>query len=164
MPTDLVARINLDQLYLPFVTRMLDMLAACRARGADYYAISGYRSPQEQMQLYFQGRTNKDGPIVTNARAFESAHNFGLAVDFVRDGHLDRRGLQPDYRPESYVILGEEAARVGLEWGGRWRFVDLPHVQWPGWVRTAELARLKPHFEAGGLTQVFNFLEAEEKP
>lgn len=164
MPTDLVQRINLDQLFLPFVTRMLDMLAACRERGADYYAVSGYRTPAEQAKLYFQGRTDKSGPIVTGANAYQSAHNYGIAVDFCRDQHVDRNGLQPDYRPESYAILGEEAKNVGLEWGGKWRFVDLPHVQWPGYVRWPELKPLRAIFQHGGLTDVFLHFEAESKP
>lgn len=160
MPVDLVARLNLDQLYLPFVAKLLELLAACRARGADYFAISGYRSASEQAALYFQGRTTP-GPVVTYARPFESAHNFGLAVDLCRDGHLDRRGLQPDWRPESYDLLGEEAEKVGLVWGGSWRKPDRPHVQWPGFVTATDLQPLKPIFERGGLTAVFAELDGE---
>ena len=158
MPIDLVGRINLDQLYLPFLTKVLEVLAACRDRGADYYAISGYRSPGEQAALYFQGRT-APGLVVTNAKPYESSHNFGLAIDVCRDGLIDRRGLQPDYRPASYGVLGEEAAKVGLVWGGTWKKPDRPHVQWPGFVTAGELAALRPALERGGLTEVFAELD-----
>jgi peptidoglycan L-alanyl-D-glutamate endopeptidase CwlK len=158
MPTDLI-RINLDQLYAPLVERILDVMAACRARGADYYAISGYRSDAEQMVLWCQGRT-APGTIVTGAKAGESPHNYGLAVDFCRDGFLDRRGLQPDYRPESYAILGEEAAKAGLVWGGSWpHFKDYPHVQLPGWVTKEDLAPLKAIKAEGGISAVFEHLD-----
>jgi peptidoglycan L-alanyl-D-glutamate endopeptidase CwlK len=158
MPTDLI-RISLDQLYLPFVEILLDVMAACRARGADYFAISGYRSDAEQMVLWCQGRTTP-GTIVTGARAGESAHNYGIAVDFCRDGVLDRRGLQPDYRPESYVILGEEARRAGLVWGGDFKHLpDRPHVQWPGFVTKEDLAPLLQVKAKGGLSAVFAHLD-----
>lgn len=44
---------------------------------------NGFRSFAEQDKLYAQGRTNKSKPIVTNARGGYSAHNYGLAIDFV---------------------------------------------------------------------------------
>lgn len=160
MPTELVSRLDLDQLYFPLVERVLEMLAACRARGADYFAVSGYRSDAEQKVLWTQGRT-APGLVVTQAKPGESAHNFGLAVDFCRDGHIDRRGLQQDYRPESYAILGEEARRVGLVWGGDFAHPDRPHVNWPGCTTKLDLAPLIAVKAAGGLTAVFAHLSAE---
>lgn len=43
---------------------------------------SGFRTVEEQEQIYQQGRT-VNGHIVTEARGGESIHNFGLAVDIV---------------------------------------------------------------------------------
>src|SRR6202021_3611073 len=43
--------------------------------------IAGMRTFAESDALYAQGRT-EPGPIVTNAPAGESFHNYGLAVDF----------------------------------------------------------------------------------
>jgi peptidoglycan L-alanyl-D-glutamate endopeptidase CwlK len=160
VPLDLVRRIDIDQLYLPFVEQVLEVVAACRARGADYFAVSGYRSDEEQARLYNQGRTTP-GPVVTQARPGQSAHNFGLAVDFVRDGYLDRAGLQPDWRPESYDVLGEEALRRGLAWGGSWAKPDRPHVQWP--VSSEGLVELRAPKEAGGLSAVFSLLDARRR-
>jgi peptidoglycan LD-endopeptidase CwlK len=160
MPLDLVARLDLDQLHLPFLQRVLELLARCRERGADYFAISGYRSPEEQARLYFQGRT-LPGPIVTRAKPYDSPHQYGIAVDLCRDGVLSRRGLQPDWRPASYDVLGEEAQKLGLEWGGTWKFKDRPHVQLPGYVTPAQLRPLKAELEGGGLTAVFQWLDQE---
>lgn len=42
---------------------------------------SGYRSFLTQDNLYAQGRVS-DGPVVTNSRGGESAHNYGCASDF----------------------------------------------------------------------------------
>lgn len=157
MPRDLIERIDLDRLYPPFLDRMLEMVAQCRARGADYFAICGHRTYTEQDALYAKGRTEK-GPVVTNARAGESFHNFGLAVDFCRDGLVDRRGLQPDWRPESYLILGEEAAGQGLEWAGRWkRFKEYPHVQWS--VPPATFLKVRHEFERAGLKAAWKVLD-----
>lgn len=142
MPADLIRRINLDHLYPPFVSKALELLAACRARGADYFAISGYRSPQEQAALYFRGRTTP-GDIVTDAKPYYSSHNYGLAIDFALDADTQRAGLQPDWKPESYAILGEEAKRLGLVWGGDFSRPDRPHVQWPGYVTGKQLDRLR---------------------
>jgi peptidoglycan LD-endopeptidase CwlK len=163
VPADLVKRIDLDALYPPLLERVLDMLARCRALGADYYAVAGFRTYEQQAKLYFQGRT-MPGAKVTNARPGESAHNFGLAVDFCRDGYLDRAGLQPDYRPESYELLGRVAGDVGLEWGGNWRFRDLPHCQWPGYVSAAELRPIKRVFEAEGLQQAWRLIDGAARP
>jgi hypothetical protein len=114
MPSHLVKRINLDLLYPPFLARLLDVLAECEFRGAPYYCTLGTRTFAEQAKLYFQGRTTP-GPIVTNAPAGSSLHNFGCAVDVVRDGDLAKVGLQPDWGKEGYQILKEEAEKAGLQ-------------------------------------------------
>ncbi|MBE7200254.1 MAG: D-alanyl-D-alanine carboxypeptidase family protein [Parafilimonas terrae] len=44
--------------------------------------FEGWRSPERQRYLYAQGRT-RPGPKVTFARAWESYHQYGLAVDLV---------------------------------------------------------------------------------
>jgi peptidoglycan L-alanyl-D-glutamate endopeptidase CwlK len=93
---------------------------------------------------------------VTNAPAGLSAHNYGLGVDFVR-----MVGVTPSWHEGDYATLGEEAAKVGLEWGGHWREPDRPHVQWPGYVTTQQLLPLRKVYLAnptGPLTAVFYFL------
>lgn len=55
--------------------------------GLEPIVTEGVRSPERQAQLYAQGRTSP-GQIVTNARPWESAHQYGLAIDVtVRAGY-----------------------------------------------------------------------------
>jgi peptidoglycan L-alanyl-D-glutamate endopeptidase CwlK len=154
----LLSRIDATKLYPPFLAKLQAMLDELLAQGAGYWVISGFRSYQEQTELYAQGRA-KPGAVVTNARAGQSSHNFGIAADLVRDSYIDRAGIQPDYRPASYDILGPAAARHGLVWGGTWQFKDLPHVQWPGYVTAPQLDPLRHAFEAGGLRAVWDLLD-----
>jgi peptidoglycan L-alanyl-D-glutamate endopeptidase CwlK len=92
--------------------------------------ISGFRTYEEQDALYAQGRT-APGPIVTNARAGYSNHNFGIAFDvgvFEGNRYL---GESPKYK--AVGVLGMD---LGLEWGGNWKtMVDQPHFQLrPTWA------------------------------
>lgn len=77
-------KINRDKIFLaPFMLKKLEAaMKECHELGYPIEIFEGYRSPERQDWLYAQGRT-RDGKIVTNAKAFESWHNFGLAVDLV---------------------------------------------------------------------------------
>lgn len=154
----LLSRIDPMQLYPPFAERLVALVSDAQANDAHFWAISGFRSYAEQMKLWTQGRTSP-GPVVTNAKAGESAHNFGIAADFCRDGVVDRRGLQPDWKPESYALLGELAEKHGLVWGGKWKFPDFPHVQMAGFVTKEQLEPLRVEFEKGGLRAVWDYLD-----
>lgn len=143
MPIDLLKRdgkmrIDLDLCYFPFVEKALRVLAACRTRGQDYMPTFGHRSWAQQHQLR-QNFLNKTGGQA--APAGLSAHNYGLAWDVCADGDKDKGGLQPSWDVKRYVILGEEAEREGLVWGGR--FNDSPHIQWPGFVNGTQLRVLQ---------------------
>lgn len=152
MPSELFKNLDLDLIYPPFLAAMFDAIAEIRdVRKAKYYALKdgGFRSFAVQSKLYFQGRT-MPGPKVTWALAGQSPHNFGLAIDFCRDADVDRAGLQPDWKPESYDLLGEVVKKHGLVWGGDWNHPerptqksDRPHVQWPGYISAKDLAPLR---------------------
>ena len=80
--------------------------------------------------LYEQGRT-KPGKIVTNAKAGESAHNWGLAFD-----GAPLLGGKIDWDPENpiWTRYGQVATESGLEWAGNWvSFKEYPHIQLPNW-------------------------------
>lgn len=107
-------------------------------RGYTYIATRGWDSYGKQMELWAQGRT-RPGPIVTNAKGGQSAHNFGLAMDFVRD--IDTKpGVQPSWKPEDYEVLIEEAEKRGLHSGRGYK--DFPHLSWPGYVTASDLKPL----------------------
>jgi hypothetical protein len=72
-----------------------------------------------------------------------------MAVDFTRDTSPDRSGLQPDWSPELYQVLAEEAEKLGLEPGARWKhFPDHGHVQI---LNAPSLRVLKDAYALGGM-------------
>ncbi|HJV01611.1 MAG TPA: M15 family metallopeptidase [Burkholderiaceae bacterium] len=116
-----------------FAQRLLVVFRIMHERyGYDMAILEGYRSPARQNQLAAAG------PAVTNAKAFQSYHQFGLAADcaFLRDGKL-RISEQDPWAMRGYRLYGEVAESVGLHWGGRWTMMDLGHTELrvPGLVR-----------------------------
>ena len=123
--------------------------AIAAKQNLDVRAISGLRTYAEQDALYAKGRT-APGPKVTNARAGGSWHNFGIAVDL---GVFSADGKTYHGTHKLYRELGPLGESLGLEWGGRWKFVDNPHYQFrPEWASgLAErefLATLRTRVEA----------------
>lgn len=89
-----------------------------------------YRSPFRQNQLYEQGRTI-GGKIVTNARAWESAHQFGLAMDLVPYGRVGGASAYKYYwdAPESdWNFMHRTAKALGFKDRIPW---DSPHIEDP---------------------------------
>lgn len=100
-----------------------------------------YRSPQEQNELYAQGRT-KAGKKVTNAQAWQSIHNYGLAFDIVLLVDKDGNGTfetatwetDKDFdkdRQADWMEIVNYFKSKGWKWGGDWKkFPDAPHFQY----------------------------------
>lgn len=92
------------------------------------------RTHAEQDKLYAQGRTVK-GSIVTNARGGQSYHNYGLAIDICllsKDGTKVSWDANMDSDKDGVADWLEIVAvfkKYGWEWGGNWRFRDMPHFQ-----------------------------------
>ena len=103
-------------------------------KGVDCIAIAGTRTWAEQDAIYAQGRT-KPGKIVSRARAGESRHNFGLAIDLglFKDGKY--LGTHPLYKEIGKIVKGFPQ----LEWGGNWKFVDEPHVEFKTGLTLAQM-------------------------
>ena len=125
-------------------------LRLANENGIDVLIYCTYRSPEEQEILYMQGRLKEFGitvselneerkrlglyplsekeanRIVTNAQAWQSYHQYGVAFDCV-----PLSGGKPDWgNIEAYKLLGEIGEQVGLEWGGNWKhFKEFPHFQ-----------------------------------
>lgn len=164
MPLDLVQRVNLDLLYEPFLEDILKLLAACRARGVDYWLTEGFRSYARSHQLralFLEGKGGKAAP------AGQSAHNFGLAVDLARDLDVKRKGLQPSWKAEDFTVLGEEVAKFPhLVWGKS--FGDMPHVNYKGATNAQELKPLADIWrksnereELTKLREVWDYIESK---
>lgn len=97
----------------------------------------GHRSNARQNQLYAQGRTTP-GNIVTNARAGQSWHNYGIAVDFFltsNDGNKALWTVNKDWRRAAQI-----GKSLGFTWGGDWDgFVDNPHLQMSAGLSLSDL-------------------------
>jgi peptidoglycan L-alanyl-D-glutamate endopeptidase CwlK len=140
MSNYLLYRIDTNLIYPPFLAKVEQALAACEAQGAVYVATLGFRTYTEQNELWSQGRT-KPGSIVTRARGGESQHNFGLAIDFVRDGDPEKPGVQPWWQKKDYQILADEVNKAGLHSGRG--YGDYPHVGWHQYIGNATLPSLR---------------------
>lgn len=129
---------TLDDL-LPSVKRRAEaFLAQCEAAGLDILIYCTYRSPEEQNELYAQGRT-KPGRISTNARGGDSFHNHRCAFDFV-----PLVAGKPAWNDSSlYAKAGSIAESVGLEWSGRWsgKLRETAHCQYTGGLKLADLKK-----------------------
>ena len=116
---------NWGLLHPEFSQRLLMVLKIMKARhGYDMAILEGYRSPARQDMLASMGGQ------VTNARAFQSWHQYGLAADcaFLRDGKLVISEKDP-WAMRGYQLYGEVAESLGMTWGGRWNMMDLGHTE-----------------------------------
>ena len=118
-----------------FANLLIELKKHFQEKGIECKYISGHRTYAEQDALFSKGRTTP-GPIVTKARGGFSNHNFGVAVDvglFLPDGRY--LGESSYYKEIGQIV----AIYPQLEWGGNWKFVDEPHIQWRTGLTLAEL-------------------------
>ena len=119
----------------PVVEENRDVLIKQAAEiGIDIMVTDGYRSPEAQDVLHQQGR-ELPGSIVTYAKAGESYHNYGLAIDFalrLADGSVvwDIEQDGNGNGQSDWLEVAEIGKNLGFEWGGDWqRFKDYPHLE-----------------------------------
>lgn len=118
----------------------------------DIGIYSGIRVPADQDKLYALGRTVKNpdgydavnrpmGDIVTDAKAWESWHFYGLAVDFAFKNSKGAWFWLADNDPR-WEELGTIGKMFGLSWGGIWtKFPDRPHFQTTGRIPSVRAAK-----------------------
>ena len=141
------------------VLRTVDPALAAKVRiaaqqlatsGTSLLVISGLRTAAEQNALYAQGRNGAPGHIVTNAKAGQSMHNYGLAVDIVpylsgASGQLNWNANTPQFRAMVAALEAQD-----LVWGGTWKSLpDDDHFQMPG-VPTNPSSAMQADYGAGG--------------
>jgi hypothetical protein len=113
-----------------FADLVQDTLQDAGDRGVNMIVTSGLRTPEQQAELYTHGRGGVPGPVVTNAPAGTSFHNWGAAAD------VNPRGREGT--PADYATIGDAAKNLGLNWGGDFRSIkDLDHIQMPGSIADA---------------------------
>lgn len=113
------------------------------------------RTNAEQEALFAIGRT-KPGKKVTNARAGQSWHNYGRAIDIVLLVDRDKNGsfesasweTNVDFDGDGRADWMEVVAifkRYGWEHGGDWHFKDMPHFQRTNGATIAQMQKLYPN-------------------
>ncbi|PWF39411.1 M15 family peptidase [Massilia glaciei] len=108
-----------------YTQRLLMVFKIMKERnGYDMAILEGYRSPERQNVLASMGAN------VTNAAAFQSWHQYGLAADcaFLRNGKVVISEKDP-WAMRGYLLYGEVAESMGLTWGGRWKMMDFGHTE-----------------------------------
>lgn len=119
-----------------------------------------HRSDDVQNALYAQGRTvlfdaagRRLGKI-TNAKAGQSLHNYGLAFDIVLLLDTDNNGtfetaswnVEADHDGDLIADWMEVVeffkAELGATWGGDWKYKDRPHFQLDFGLGWRELSKL----------------------
>src|SRR5262245_30055769 len=120
----------IDSLASPFKEKIELLLSKIKDAKLPMRLFEARRSFKRSSELFMKGRESRDGvtvvvdpsKVVSNARAGESPHNWGLAVDIV----LDR--MKPwDTSPEAMKVwheFGRLVDECDLEWGGKWKFKD----------------------------------------
>jgi len=111
----------LNPKFKPIVVRRADALARDYKTGllkTDFQVFETFRSPLRQNQLLAKG--------TTKAAAFQSAHAFGLAVDFVP--RVNGRWTWDGIERSEWEYMRKKANAFGLSTPIEW---DLPHVEHP---------------------------------
>jgi len=115
--------------------RLIELFTEAIKNSPVEFGISyGHRTPEEQYELYKQGRT-KPGRIVTYKDGYRelSKHNYSpsKAIDIVC-----YKNMKVTWEPEYYKRVAVHVAKVALElgikytWGGEFRTLkDLPHYE-----------------------------------
>lgn len=121
-----VSRDDAHPLIVEFTNAFLKDL---KARGMPFWPHCFFRSGQVQNSLYHQG--------VTRARAGQSPHNYGMAVDIV---HFTRLWNLSEKEWAVIGLIGKEVARrrnIKMTWGGDWSFYDPAHWELKDWKKEA---------------------------
>ena len=130
------------------VTKIIQECDTALTGRAKVRITQGIRTFAEQDALYQQGRTTP-GKKVTNAKAGQSIHNYGFAVDIclIIDGKTASWDTKKDWDNDQIADWYECVkifAKHGWEWGGNWKtFKDLPHFDKKGYNSWRKLSKLK---------------------
>jgi peptidoglycan L-alanyl-D-glutamate endopeptidase CwlK len=147
-PFDVRSEQKIFTLSLRAQTEARRCLNRLKQAGFNARIISGTRTYAEQDKLFQQGRFGNPGPIVTNAEAGRSNHNFGIAWDI---GLFEGTAYIQDDMPYREAAAAGKTAT--LEWGGDWpTFPDPPHYQLKLNLTVTQVRNL---FEAGEAAQAF---------
>lgn len=130
MPFDPYSEMQLAKVYPPMADKIRELFMQMQQEGVVFKVTQGLRTMQEQADLYAKGRT-LPGPIVTNAPAGSSWHQFGVAIDLVPIDQLGKADWNPKHPVWQQII--NAALMLRLFSGSKFRtFPDYPHLQMTG--------------------------------
>ncbi len=128
---------KLDGLHPVLRAKASRMLQELKEQKIKVIIYSAFRTMKEQTDIYAIGRT-KPGKKVTNAKAGQSWHNYGLAFDVAPtiNGKIV-------WEVPYWQQIGAAGKKQGLLWGGDFKsFKDRPHFEYhPG--LTIDMAKIK---------------------
>ena len=110
-------------LHYEYAERLNNVLTSLKEAGYEPIVLEGYRSPERQNELM-------EGGKFTQAKSFQSYHQFGLAADiaFLKKGK-PVLNLKEKWVMDAYKLYGELAEKNGLVWGGKWTMKDYGHTE-----------------------------------
>ncbi len=132
-------------LYQPFASKVNSAIEECKRCGINVFVFETYRSPERQDLLYNQI------PKVTEAKAWHSWHQYGLAVDMVFGG------------PGKWSWNGpyDKVADIFHDEGLRWIGVKDPgHFEYD---HALSIANAKQIALTSGILSVWNEIEIMQK-
>jgi peptidoglycan LD-endopeptidase CwlK len=145
-------RTDLEGLHPKMRRAAVKLLEKLAAEGISFRIFEAYRSPARQAWLFEQGRS-RPGAKVTNARAWESYHQYGMAVDFVLWVNNTWSWETTGVHKNSWKRLQQVGTELGLEALS----FELPHLQ----VAGLKLSKLQAGaYPVGGDDSWFDNLEA----
>lgn len=134
---DKITQSRIEKLHPSVVAEVEKIINECNAgltANSQVRITQGLRTLEEQAKLYSQGRT-VSGKKVTNAKAGQSIHNYGLAVDIClmingRQASWDTAKDWDNDKVADWYECVKIFAKHGWNWGGNWKnFKDLPHFE-----------------------------------
>lgn len=121
---DVTSQNRIKTLLDPVQEKAIEFINKAEQEGIKLRVTEAYRSPEDQNKDYAQGRT-EPGKIITNAKAWESYHQYRVSIDVVPIVNG-----KADYDNADWDKIGQIGKSVGFKWGGDWSgFKDLPHFE-----------------------------------
>lgn len=135
---------RLQGLHPAFLLRVWAFLGMLGEMGVSVRVLFGYRTAEHQARLRLAWEAGKGGKA---AKPWLSWHQYGFAMDALpyddedHDGVLDSSEL--DWKTHLWTAYRDAAHQMGFVWGGNFRSVDKPHVEWhPGFSKQIRLSQI----------------------
>ena len=97
----------------------------------DFMITCGHRGQEAQELACAQGTSKAHWPDSRHNKV--PAQAFDFAPVLFKDGKLtiDWNDLDSFERVAKHILATASKLGIELEWGGNWKFLDLPHIQLP---------------------------------